>query len=49
MSPNPASIDTVAARLIADHPDLNVLINNADIMLPDRAAGRIDDRLLSTR
>ncbi|HEX4196694.1 MAG TPA: SDR family NAD(P)-dependent oxidoreductase [Caulobacteraceae bacterium] len=43
---NPASIDGVAARLIADHPDLNVLINNAGIMLPDRAAGRIDDRLL---
>jgi uncharacterized oxidoreductase len=43
---DPSSIDTVAARLIADHPDLNVLINNAGIMLPDRAAGRIDDRLL---
>jgi uncharacterized oxidoreductase len=43
---DPASIDTVAARLIADHPDLNVLINNAGIMLPDRAAGRIDDKLL---
>jgi uncharacterized oxidoreductase len=40
------SIDTVAARLIADHPDLNVLINNAGIMLPDRAADRIDDKLL---
>jgi uncharacterized oxidoreductase len=43
---DPASIDRVAARLIADHPDLNVLINNAGIMLPDQAAGRIDDRLL---
>ena len=40
------SIDTVAARLIAEHPDLNVLINNAGIMLPDHAAGRIDDKLL---
>src|SRR6266702_2289894 len=39
-------IDTVAARLIADYPDLNVLINNAGIMLPDRAASRIDDKLL---
>ena len=28
-----ASIGAVAARLIADHPDLNVLINNAGIML----------------
>ena len=43
---DPKSIDTVAARLIADHPDLNVLINNAGIMLPDQAAGRIDDKLL---
>jgi uncharacterized oxidoreductase len=43
---DPASIDRVAARLIADHPDLNVLFNNAGIMLPDRAAGRIDDKLL---
>ena len=43
---NPASIDRVAARLIADYPDLNVLINNAGIMLPDQAAGRIDDKLL---
>ena len=43
---DPASIGTVAAGLIADHPDLNVLINNAGIMLPDQAAGRIDDKLL---
>ncbi|TXH99699.1 MAG: SDR family NAD(P)-dependent oxidoreductase [Rhizobium sp.] len=41
-----ASIDAAARRLIADHPDLNVLINNAGIMLPDRAAGQIDDKLL---
>jgi uncharacterized oxidoreductase len=40
---DPTSIDQVAARLIAEHPDLNVLINNAGIMLPDAAAGRIDD------
>ena len=43
---DPASIGAVAAQLIADHPDLNVLINNAGVMLPDRAAGRIDDKLL---
>jgi uncharacterized oxidoreductase len=42
----PASIAAVAARLIAEHPDLNVLINNAGIMLPDRAAGPVDDKLL---
>ena len=40
---DPVSIDAAAARLIADHPDLNVLINNAGIMLPDQAAGRRAD------
>lgn len=43
---DPASINHVAAKLIAAHPDLNVLINNAGIMLPDTAAGRIDDALM---
>lgn len=43
---DPASIEAAAARLIVEHPDLNVLINNAGIMLPDRAAGRIDDKVL---
>lgn len=43
---NPASIERVAAQLIADYPDLNVLINNAGIMEPDNAAGPIDDALL---
>ena len=40
------SIKAVAKKLIADHPDLNVLINNAGIMEPDKAAGVIDDRVL---
>ena len=43
---DPANIDRVAAGLVADHPDLNVLINNAGLMLPDHAAGRVDDKLL---
>ena len=43
---DPASISAVAAKLVADHPDLNVLINNAGIMQPDQAAGRIDDKIL---
>ena len=43
---DPASINAVAARLVADHPALNVLINNAGIMLADRVGGRIDDKLL---
>ncbi|HEX7913872.1 MAG TPA: SDR family NAD(P)-dependent oxidoreductase [Paraburkholderia sp.] len=43
---SPASIEKVAAQLIADYPDLNVLINNAGIMQPDQAGGHIDDALL---
>lgn len=43
---DPASINRVAAQLIADYPDLNVLFNNAGIMLPDQAAGRIDVKLV---
>src|SRR5258705_8606569 len=34
---DPASINRVAGKLIAEHPDLNVLINNAGIMQPDAA------------
>src|SRR5271156_402068 len=40
---DPASIDRAAAQLIAEHPDLNVLFNNAGVMQPDNAAGHIDD------
>jgi uncharacterized oxidoreductase len=43
---DPDSIKVVAKKLIAEHPDLNVLINNAGIMEPDRAAGIVDDKLL---
>jgi uncharacterized oxidoreductase len=43
---DPASIKQVAAKLVAEHPDLNVLINNAGIMQPDAAAGPIDDALM---
>jgi uncharacterized oxidoreductase len=43
---DPASIDRTAKKLIREHPDLNVLINNAGIMQPDKAAGKIDDALL---
>ena len=41
-----ASIDAAADRLRIEHPELNVLINNAGIMLPDQAAGWVDDKLL---
>jgi uncharacterized oxidoreductase len=43
---NPDSIKAVAKKLTGEHPDLNVLINNAGIMEPDQAAGVIDDKLL---
>ncbi|ANB72407.1 SDR family oxidoreductase [Paraburkholderia phytofirmans] len=45
---DPADIKAVAARLIADYPGLNVLINNAGIMFPDGAEGPVDDELLSS-
>ncbi|MEK1925697.1 MAG: SDR family NAD(P)-dependent oxidoreductase, partial [Rhizobium giardinii] len=32
---NPDSIQAAAATLIAEHPELNVLINNAGIMMLD--------------
>lgn len=45
---NPASIAAVTQQLIADHPTLNVLINNAGIMLLDDAAGVVDEGLLAS-
>lgn len=43
---DPASIAAVVAKLIAEYPTLNVLVNNAGIMLPDTADGAVDDALL---
>jgi uncharacterized oxidoreductase len=43
---DPAAISAFAARLVADYPSLNVLINNAGIMQTDDASGKIDDTLL---
>jgi uncharacterized oxidoreductase len=43
---DPASIAAVASRLIAEHPALNVLINNAGIMQIDDAGAPVDDQLL---
>jgi uncharacterized oxidoreductase len=45
---DPANIAAVAKKLIADYPALNVLINNAGIMLIDDAAEKIDDQLLTS-
>lgn len=44
---DPASIDAVSKKLIAEHPDLNVLLNNAGIMEVDQADGTIDESLLT--
>ena len=38
-----AQIQAVAQALIAQHPSLNVLINNAGVMAFDNAAGALDD------
>jgi uncharacterized oxidoreductase len=42
------SIATVAKKLVADYPTLNVLINNAGVMQIDDAAGKMDDGLLTS-
>jgi uncharacterized oxidoreductase len=41
------SIEQVAMRLVAEYPELNVLINNAGIMEFDAAGGRLHDPLTS--
>ena len=44
---DPRSIASVAKKLIAQYPKLNVLINNAGIMqIDDAAAGVVDDAVL---
>ena len=45
---DPASIAAVAKKLIADHPTLNVLINNAGIMKPDGVEGVVDDATITS-
>jgi uncharacterized oxidoreductase len=43
------SIAASTARLVAEYPSLNVLINNAGVMEPDQAGGVIDDaRMVAT-
>lgn len=43
----PQSIAEVAHKVTAEHPALNVLINNAGIMLTDNAAGAMDERTMT--
>ena len=45
---DPASIAAVAKKLIAEHPKLNVLINNAGFMQPDNVSGPVDDKLIAS-
>jgi len=45
---DPSSIERVAEALIADYPDLNVVINNAGIMIPDMAGDKLDDVVTSS-
>ena len=45
---DPESIRTVSARLIAEHPKLNVLFNNAGIMQVDDVSTEVDERLLES-
>ncbi|MFJ2190056.1 SDR family oxidoreductase [Kitasatospora sp. NPDC087861] len=46
---DPESIARAAERVLADHPDLDVLINNAGIMLRDDAAGPVDETVLTSQ
>jgi uncharacterized oxidoreductase len=43
---DPTNIAAVTTKLISEFPALNVLINNAGIMLPDDASGVVDDAVL---
>lgn len=45
---DPASIHAAAHKLIAEYPKLNVLINNAGIMAPDRVESEVDDKIISS-
>src|SRR5262245_1671657 len=43
---DPASIASVAKKLIAEHPKFNVLFNNAGVMQIDDVSGPVDDKLI---
>ena len=43
---DPEAIRRVTAQIVADHPALNVLINNAGIMELDDVAGAVDEEML---
>src|SRR5262249_2546967 len=43
---NPTSIAAVAKKVTAEHPGLNVLVNNAGVLHFDNSSGPLDDNLL---
>jgi uncharacterized oxidoreductase len=45
---DPASIAAVAKKLVAENPRLNVLINNAGIMAPDKVENEVDDKVITS-
>ncbi len=45
---DPASIAAVAKKLVAEHPKLNVIINNAGIMAIDNAENVVDDKVVTS-
>ena len=45
---DPQSVRAAAAQVLAEHPGLNVLINNAGVMVADHAEGPVDDDLLTS-
>jgi len=44
---DPASITTVVPGLLKDHPNLNILVNNAGIMVADDPTSPLDDQTLT--
>ncbi len=45
---NPESIKVVSAKLIAEFPSLNVLINNAGVMHIDDISSQVDEQMMQT-
>jgi len=45
---NPNSIQAVSAKLIADFPRLNVLVNNAGVMHIDDAGAAVDEQMMQS-